>query len=318
MSATVHADPIALHRRSIGFMVVAALCWSSGGILVRALSITNAWEIVFWRSLFMALFVAGTLLAMHGRRMPAQVLSVGWPGAFSGLFLAGTFFFYIGSLTRTTVANTSVLMSVSPFLAALAGRLLLREAVPARTWIAMSAAFAGIVVMFADSLDPGRLAGNVLALGVSVCFALNLVVLRMFRARADMLPTVMLAGIWSLVPAFLLAGTLTVGGRDLGILLLMGCIQLGVGCLLMTAASRALSATELGLLALLEPIFAPIWVWVLIGEAPSPTALMGGHDRARGGAGQRAVRGLARTHCPGQAPLIEPHASRVLQSRVAL
>ena len=109
------------HRRAILFMIVAAICWSSGGILVRQLSITNAWEIVFWRSLFMAAFVAGVLIVMHGRRMPAAVRAVGRPGLLSGLFLAGTFFFFIASLTHTTVANTFVLMSVSPFLAALAG-----------------------------------------------------------------------------------------------------------------------------------------------------------------------------------------------------
>src|SRR5207249_10238457 len=66
---------------------------------------TNAWEIVFWRSLFMALFVAGVLVALHGRRMPRAVLAVGRPGLLSGFFLAGTFFFFIGSLTRTTVAK---------------------------------------------------------------------------------------------------------------------------------------------------------------------------------------------------------------------
>jgi len=263
------------HRRSIVFMIVAALCWSSGGILVRQLSITNPWEIVFWRSLFMALFVAGTLIAMNGRRMPAQVAAVGWPGVFSGIFLGGTFFFFIASLTRTTVANTFVLMSVSPFLAAIAGRLVLREVVPVRTWVAMSVAFGGIVVMFADSLDAGRLAGNLLALGVSVCFALNLTMLRKFRAKTDMLPTVMLAGIFTLVPAFLLSGTLGASARDLAILLLMGCVQLGAGCLLMTAAARELSATELGLLALLEPILGPIWVWVLMDEQPSALTLVG-------------------------------------------
>jgi drug/metabolite transporter (DMT)-like permease len=265
----------ARHRRSILFMVVAAVCWSSGGILVRQLSITNVWEIVFWRSVFMALFVAGTLLVMHGRNMPNNVAAVGLHGVFSGLFLAGTFFFFIGSLTRTTVANTFVLMSVSPFLAAIAGRVVLRETVPARTWIAMTIAFAGIVIMFADSLDAGRLTGNLLALGVSVCFALNLTMLRKFHTTTDMLPTVMLAGIWSLVPAFFLAGPFAATGRDLAILLLMGCVQLGAGCLLMTAASRELSATELGLLALLEPILGPVWVWVLMGEHPSALTLAG-------------------------------------------
>jgi len=265
----------ARHGRSILFMIIAAMCWSTGGILVRQLAITSAWEIVFWRSLFMALFVAGTLLVMHGRRMPAQVSAVGWPGVFSGVFLGGTFFFFIASITRTTVANTFVLMSVSPFLAAIAGRLVLREAVPTRTWLAMSVAFGGIVIMFSDSLDGGRATGNLLALGVSVCFALNLTMLRKFRAKTDMLPTVMLAGIFSVVPAFLLVDGFAASGRDLAVLVLMGCVQLGAGCLLMTAASRDLSATELGLLALLEPILGPIWVWVLMDERPSALALIG-------------------------------------------
>ena len=148
-----------------------ATCWSSGGYLVRQLSITSPWQIVFWRSLFMTLFVAGVLVAMHGRRMPRVVKAAGWPGLVSGVFLAGTFFFYIASLTRTSVANTNVLMSVSPFLAAIAARAILKEPVPVRTWLAMAVAFCGIVVMFADALDTGRLGGNLLALGVSCCFA---------------------------------------------------------------------------------------------------------------------------------------------------
>ena len=109
------------HRRAVALMIVAAICWSTGGLLVRQLSITNAWEIVFWRSLFMAVFVAGVLVVMHGRSMPRAVRGGGMPGVVAGALPRGTFFFFIGSLTRTTVANTFVLMSVSPFLAAIAG-----------------------------------------------------------------------------------------------------------------------------------------------------------------------------------------------------
>jgi len=143
------------HSRAIAFMIVAAVCWSSGGFLVRQLSLANAWEIVFWRSAFMTLFVAGVLVAIHGARMPRAVLRAGVPGLLAGAFLAGTFFFFIGSLTRTTVANTNILMSVSPFIAALAARVILQEPVPLRTVVAMLAAFAGIVVMFAQTRTPG-------------------------------------------------------------------------------------------------------------------------------------------------------------------
>ena len=275
---TAHTQPSrqARHRRAMLIMIVAAFCWSTGGLLVRMLSITNAWEIVFWRSLFMALFVAGVLLVMHGRRMPAAVVAVGLPGLLSGLLLAATFFLFIGSLTLTTVANTFVLMSVSPLFAALGGWFVLRERVPIRTWLAMSVAFAGIVVMVSGGIDAGQTAGNLMALGVAACFAAQLIVLRKFHATLDMLPQVMIAGLWSLLPAWLIAGPFAATQADLAVLLLMGCVQLGIGCMLATAASRSLSASELSLLALLEPILGPLWVWIFIGERPGNSALMGG------------------------------------------
>jgi drug/metabolite transporter (DMT)-like permease len=257
-------------------MIIAATCWSSGGFLVRQLSIVNAWEIVFWRSAFMTVFVAGVLAVIHRRAMPRAVLDAGVPGLLAGAFLAATFFFFIGSLTRTTVANTNILMSVSPFLAALAARMILKEAVPLRTWIAMLVAFAGIVVMFAQSAGAGRLTGNLLALGVSCCFAAQLTVLRKFHATVDMLPQVLIAGILSSFLAVFLAPPFAATPRDLAILAIMGCVQLGTGCLLATAASKHLSATELGLLALLEPILGPIWVWVLMSEHPGTATLIGG------------------------------------------
>ncbi|HQU50750.1 MAG TPA: DMT family transporter [Casimicrobiaceae bacterium] len=268
--------PAAARRRAIAMMIVAATCWSSGGFLVRRQSLADPWEIVFWRSTFMVLFVAGVLAVIHGRRTAAAIRAVGAPGLASGVFLACTFFFFIASLTRTTVANTFVLMSVAPFTAAIAGRVFLREAVPPRTWLAMAVAFAGIVVMFGDAIDSGQLVGNLLALGVPCFFAAQVTVLRKYHATVDMLPQVMIAGIVSIAVAAPLASPFTATPGDLAVLAVMGSIQLGAGCLLATAASRQLTATELGLLGLLEPILGPIWVWALMGEHPGTTTLAGG------------------------------------------
>jgi len=116
---------------------------------------------------------------------------------------------------------------------------------------------------------------NVLALGVSCFFAAQVMVLRKYRATVDMLPQVMIAGVISIVIAAPLALPFEVTRGDLVVLAILGCVQLGTGCLLATAASRHLSATELGLLALLEPILGPIWVWALMGEHPGTTVLIG-------------------------------------------
>ena len=142
-------------------------------------------------------------------------------------------------------------------------------------------------------MDGGRVVGNLLALGVSCFFAAQVTVLRKFHATVDMLPQVMIAGVISIVVAAPLALPFTATRADLGVLAVMGCIQLGTGCLLATAASRHLTATELGLLALLEPILGPIWVWALMGEHPGATTLVGARDRARRGDRQRGRRRAA-------------------------
>jgi len=257
-------------------MIAAGLCWSSGGILVRNVSITDGWEIVLWRSVFMVPFLLAVLAWWHRDAVWSKIAAVGFPGVLAGALLASQFFFFILSLTRNTAANTFVLMSTGPLFVAALGWMLLRERVPTRTWVAIAVALAGITLMFADGLDTGRSLGNLLALGVPLGFALNVIVLRRMHASVDMVPAVMIAGLISIPIALPFALPLEASARDLALLAPMGCFQLGLGCLLMTRATRYLSAGEIGLLALIETILAPIWVWIGVGERPTALALVGG------------------------------------------
>ncbi|HEX5611540.1 MAG TPA: DMT family transporter [Burkholderiales bacterium] len=261
--------------QGVALMVAAGLAWSTGGIFVRSVTITDGWEIVFWRSCFMVAFLFGTLLWWHGRQVFSKIRAIGLPGILSGALLAATFFFFILSMMRNTAANTFVLMSTGPFFAALFGWFFLRERIAPRTWIAIVAALAGATLMFADGLDSGRTIGNLLALGVPTAFGLNIVVLRRMHATVDMVPAVLVAGLISIAVALPLALPLEPSARDLAVLAPMGCIQLGLGCLLMTRATRSLTASEIGLLSLIETVLAPIWVWIGVGERPTALALAG-------------------------------------------
>ena len=262
-------------RDGVLLMVAAGLCWSTGGIFVRNVASTDGWEIVFWRSMFMVVFLFSVLAAWHRGKVWSKIRAVGAPGVLAGALLATTFFFFILSMMRNTTANTFVLMSTGPFFAAIFGSLFLCERVPLRTWVAISVALVGATLMFADGLDAGRTVGNLLALGVAIVFALNVVVMRRMHATVDMVPAVMIAGLISIAVALPFALPLELSGRDLALLAPMGCIQLGLGCLLMTRATRTLAAGEIGLLSLVETILAPLWVWLGTGERPSALALAG-------------------------------------------
>ncbi|MBM4334235.1 MAG: DMT family transporter [Deltaproteobacteria bacterium] len=269
------ANPQA-RRQGVLLMIGAGFCWSTGGILVRNVTLSDPWEIVFWRSVFMVIFLTGVLALWHRTKMFGKIAEVGRQGALAGALLAATFFFFILSVTRNTVANTLVLMSIGPFFVAVFGRIFLGELVPLRTWSSIAVALAGIVLMFSEGIDSGRSLGNFLALGVPTAFALNIVVLRRAHASVSMVPAVMLAGIFSIIISLPLAWPLTPTLHDLTILWIMGWLQLGAGCVLMTIATRYLSAGEVGLFALLETILGPVWVWLGIGERPTNIALVGG------------------------------------------
>ena len=264
-------------NRTFGLLLMtgAGLAWSSGGVLVRSLSFSDGWEIVFWRSLFLLPCLAAAVLVFHRGRLILPVLQVGRVGLIAGALLAVQVFCFLLAVTRTTVAETLVIMSISPFVAALVGRVVLHEPVPLRTLIAMVVGFSGIAVMFTGSLGSGALVGNVIALGVSLAFAGQLVALRRQNAAVDMLPTVLIAGLISVPLALPFAWPLEATSRDLVFLAIMGAFQLAFGCALMTIAVRHLPAAEIGLFALLETILGPLWVWMAYGERPTDLALFG-------------------------------------------
>lgn len=257
-------------------MVGATLCWASAGILVRNMDLRDSWEITFWRSLFMTLFICVVLLGQYGTAAWTRLRAVGMPGVAAGALWALMYVCFILALGHTTVANVLVLSSIAPFTAALLGALFLHERIPLRTWLTMLAAFAGICIMFVDSLGRGALIGNLIALVIPIAFGVNVVILRRTHSHVDMLPTLVLSGLFSMAVALPFAWPLEPTTKDLGLLTVMGIVQLGLGVLLMIRATPHLSAAEIGLLAVLETIFGTFSTWLVVGERPSTVALIGG------------------------------------------
>jgi drug/metabolite transporter (DMT)-like permease len=64
--------------------------------------------------------------------------------------------------------------------------------------------------------------------------------------------------------------------RDLGLLGLLGVVQLAIPCLLAVIVARVLSAPEMSLMGLLEVIFGVLLAWLGAGEVPSAAVLGGG------------------------------------------
>ena len=165
--------------RRTGFWLVAAaaICWSSGGLIARLVA-TDPWTTVFWRSVFCAAFLSAAVAITQRGRLAGVVRDTGWPGALMAACFATASTCFIMALARTSVANTLVIQSLSPFIAGLGGWLCLGERVRRRTWIAMGAALVGTVVMLWGSAGVGSRIGDLLALVTATAFAAATVIVR--------------------------------------------------------------------------------------------------------------------------------------------
>ena len=255
-------------------MIAAPVLWSSAGVVTRHVQKAEPVEQVFWRSLFAFLFVAIVLLAQ--RRNPLRsVRAAGVPGLVSGLMWALMFTAFLFALSLTTTANALVVMAVSPFLTALMAWLFLKDPVPRRTWMAVGVAALGIAWMFSTQLSNHYL-GMAVAFLIPVAAAINVVVLRASAAQLDLVPAVMLGGAISCLIALPFALPMGATGRDVALLAFLGVFQLGLPCMLLVLASRALLAPEIALLGLLEVVLGPLWAWLGAGEEPARATLAGG------------------------------------------
>jgi drug/metabolite transporter (DMT)-like permease len=267
-----HATPAT--RRGALLVACAAVCWSSGGLIVRLVG-TSPWTTSLWRSVFASLFLAALLSVVRGRNIVAQWREGGRPVVLVAACMAAASTCFIFSLAYTSVANTLILMSTGPYVAGLLGWIWLGERVALRTWVTMSVALAGTVVMVSNSYARGTGFGDLLAILMAVSFAVATVLVRR-HPDVQMTSAAALSTTFTGLIALPLADPFAISARDFGLLAFFGVGQFGAGFLLFMTGARLLPAAETALIGMLETVLGPLWVWLILSERPSSASLAGG------------------------------------------
>jgi len=225
--------------------------------------------------MFMGVTILCFLIIRDRKRTFQTFKKIGVPGLAAAAFLAMAFTLYVLAVSYTSVANALVLQGTSSLFAALFGWLILHEYARAKTWTAIIVTMAGVIIMVSDSLATGKFLGDILGLGIAIALAGNIVVVRATR-EVDMIPAACLGGFFSASIAIPMMNTLTITTHDLGVLAILGSIQLGLGFCLFTTGSRNLPPAQTGLLTSLDTVLGTLWVWLFIGEQPNLKELIGG------------------------------------------
>ena len=250
-------------------MVLVTLIWSGNGLLIK---------LVDWPPMAISglrsLFAVVALLAFMGR--PKQWLSLSTLAG--GVGFAGALITFVVATKLTTAANAIFLQLTAPVYVALFSWWILKERISVLDWIATAVIMGGMLLFFGDDLTAEGFWGNMSAILSAVCWAIFVLFYRKEKDDAPLkipiighvicvltgLPFVIEAGWWP-----------TAGGIWI---IPMGAVGAGLSFVLYTWVIKRLEAIEAIITQTIEPIFNPVWVFLVVNEKPGLWALLGGRD----------------------------------------
>jgi drug/metabolite transporter (DMT)-like permease len=260
--------------RTLGtvYTLLSAAAWSLAGLLQRQLQMSVATQLAGRAVFAFAALLVFVAVAERGRVIRA-FRATGRAGLLVAGLMAVSSISFLTALNDAPVADVMVIQALAPLAAALLG-LLAGEPVRPRTWAAMGVAVAGFAVMAGAPSRP-PLAGTVFSLLAMLGYAAMIVVSRR-KSDVSMAPATCASQVLVFAVFAPAAHVSQLGGSGLGYLALMGIVQMGLGLLFISLGARLIPAVEVALIAQLENVLAPLWVWLAGFERPSPATVVGG------------------------------------------
>lgn len=253
----------------VGLMLACAVLWSTAGLFIKSVP-WNAMVLVGWRGLVAALTLWAFMRKMRYRvRVDKRTLIIGFcVSATSILFLIAN--------RLTTAANAIVLQYTSPVFLMVLSVLFFRRRYRASDYVAVVVTVLGIALFFFDQLTPGGMLGNVLALidGISMgaVYLLTGESDEERRLSGIFLGLAITAVVG--IP-FTLAYPPELDLPSVLAVIAMGVLQLGLPYALYSIAVKHCPTLACTLIASLEIILSPVWVWLFLGEMPGLFAILG-------------------------------------------
>lgn len=182
---------------------------------------------------------------------------------------------FVAATKNTTAANAILIQYTAPIYVALLGAWLLKEKVRLLDWLTIVLAIGGMLLFFLDDISMEGIFGNILAAGSGLAFALFAIFMRMQKDGSP-IESVVLGNILTAVIGLPFLFQDMPDGKGWFFLVVLGVVQLGLPYILYAKAIRHVTALEATLIPIIEPILNPVWVFLILGEAPGKLAVIGG------------------------------------------
>jgi len=256
-------------------LIFAGVFLSFGGVIIRFMESSSAWQITGYRSITFSLAILLYILIKYKKDTLHAFKKIGHSGILIALILGFSNTCFVWGMSTTTVSNAVFIMSTGPLFAAICSYFFLKRKIGKKTFIAIAGSMFGITIMFSGGMESNNYIGNIIILGVPIGFAFQLTLLN-YNSHIDFMPATFLGGVFSSLIGFIFMANLDISTHDLLLCLFMGAFQVGIGFMLITIGSRYIPPHRAALFLLMEPVLAPIWAFLGVGEIPGQTEMLGG------------------------------------------
>lgn len=255
------------HRKGIIAIIIAALLWSTGGLFIKLISL-DAYQLSFYRSIFSAL----TFVVLFRKKVFVFNTAI----FFNGLFYAGILILFVVATKLTTAANAIFLQYTAPIYVLIFEPLILKTKLKTINVFSVIISFLGMTLFFVGEISPSHFSGNLVALLSGICFAAFLIGIRK-SSEEYRVPSIFWGNIF--IPILCLSSVYPEFNIDLKNFMMvayLGIFQIGFAYAIFTYSIKRIEGIEAALIAMIEPVMNPIWVYFGYGEKPSPFAILGG------------------------------------------
>ena len=269
-----YRDHIGSHTMGMSLALLGVFLMSFDPIFIRYAGISGP-DTVFLFGLFTAISMP-ILLALREKRPLSLILKAsGWPLIAASTLMLISSATFVTSVKHTSIANTFIILSITPVFSALASYLLLKEKLDKSTWLTISIIVAGVFIVAKGSINSGNGFGDLLAFVSVFSLALLFVLLRKYQ-KVSRLAAVGLAGALIAITMFPLATPSQYSSDTWLIMAIMGLFSAPLGRVLSMTATQYISAAEVSMTMVLETVLATLWAFIFFNETPNSNSLIGG------------------------------------------
>ncbi|MCY1126925.1 EamA family transporter [Frigidibacter sp. RF13] len=255
------------HQAGVLLVLASTLPFALAGIYTRAIA-ADVWTVLAWRGA-----VGGGIILIYAlwREGRARMGLPGWRIALVSALASAAF---LGAFRATHVANVALIYTLAPFVAAGLDWLARGERPRREVMRAALLSLGGVLLVVGGGLGQGRVAGDLMALAMTVLMAMTMILIR----RGEGVPVLraMAAAALPLGFAGLAFGDpLSVSVRD-GMLLAAFGLSFALATILLTEGARRIPPAEVAFLGGADVPIAIGLAAVLLGEWPPVLTWIGG------------------------------------------